>query len=105
MDESFFALGGDSIMAIQLAARARSAGVSFTPRDVFEQRTVSRLGVVAGDDPSGPTLEELPGGGIGEMPLPPAARFLFDRVGVVDRYAQAVVVELPRVWTRRNCTR
>ncbi|MGV9868717.1 amino acid adenylation domain-containing protein [Rhodococcus koreensis] len=96
VDESFFALGGDSIMAIQLAARARSAGISFTPRDVFEQRTVSRLSGVAGDDPSGPTLEELPGGGIGEMPLPPAARFLFDRVGVVDRYAQAVVVELPR---------
>ncbi|MDF3308306.1 amino acid adenylation domain-containing protein [Rhodococcus sp. T2V] len=96
VDESFFALGGDSIMAIQLAARARSAGISFTPRDVFEQRTVSRLSGVAGDDRSGPTLEELPGGGIGEMPLPPAARFLFDRVGVVDRYAQAVVVELPR---------
>ncbi|QYB06396.1 amino acid adenylation domain-containing protein [Rhodococcus sp. USK10] len=96
VDESFFALGGDSIMAIQLAARARSAGMSFTPRDVFEQRTVSRLGVVAGDDRSGPTLEELPGGGIGEMPLTPAARFLFDRVEVIDRYAQAVVVELPR---------
>ncbi|MFC9355262.1 amino acid adenylation domain-containing protein [Rhodococcus sp. NPDC057014] len=96
VDESFFALGGDSIMAIQLSSRARSAGISFTPRDVFEQRTISRLSVVARDDRSGPTLEELPGGGIGEMPLTPAARFLLDRVGVVDRYAQAVVVELPR---------
>ncbi|MEN0138514.1 MAG: amino acid adenylation domain-containing protein [Rhodococcus sp. (in: high G+C Gram-positive bacteria)] len=95
-DESFFALGGDSIMAIQLAARARAAGISFTPRDVFEQRTVSRLVVVAGDDRRGPDLEELPGGGVGEMPLTPAARFLLDRVSVVDRYAQAVAVELPR---------
>ncbi|EEF23079.1 conserved hypothetical protein, partial [Ricinus communis] len=30
------------------------------------------------------------------MPLTPATRFLFDRVEAIDRYAQAVVVELPR---------
>ena len=96
MDESFFALGGDSIMAIQLASRARSAGISFTPRDVFEQRTISRLGHVAGSDLDRPVLAELPGGGVGDMPLTPAARFLLDRAGVIDRYAQAVAVELPR---------
>ncbi|WP_080606171.1 non-ribosomal peptide synthetase [Rhodococcus opacus] len=96
VDESFFALGGDSIMAIQLASRARSAGISFTPRDVFEQRTIARLGQVAGNHVGRSVLEELPDGGVGDMPLTPAARFLFDRAGVVDRYAQAVVVELPR---------
>ncbi|REE75822.1 non-ribosomal peptide synthase protein (TIGR01720 family)/amino acid adenylation domain-containing protein [Rhodococcus wratislaviensis] len=96
VDESFFALGGDSIMAIQLASRARRAGFSFTPRDVFEQRTIFRLGQVAGHGVDRPTLAELPGGGIGDMPLTPAARFLLDRAGVIDRYAQAVVVELPR---------
>ncbi|MBC2639974.1 MULTISPECIES: non-ribosomal peptide synthetase [unclassified Rhodococcus (in: high G+C Gram-positive bacteria)] len=95
VDDSFFALGGDSIMAIQLASRARSAGIAFSPRDVFEQRTISRLGAIAGHDPGRPTLEELPGGGIGDMPLTPAARFLLDRVRDIDRYAQAVVVELP----------
>ncbi|ABG94202.1 non-ribosomal peptide synthetase [Rhodococcus jostii RHA1] len=96
VDESFFALGGDSIMAIQLASRARSAGISFTPRDVFENRTISRLGQVAGGACDRPVLAELPGGGVGDLPLTPAARFLLDRAGVIDRYAQAVVVELPR---------
>ncbi|MFC9836297.1 amino acid adenylation domain-containing protein [Rhodococcus sp. NPDC127530] len=96
VDDSFFALGGDSIMAIQLASRARIAGIPFTPRDVFEQRTISRLGQVAGNDGDRPALAELPGGGIGDMPLTPAAQFLLDRARVIDRYAQAVVLELPR---------
>nr|WP_255221363.1 phosphopantetheine-binding protein [Rhodococcus wratislaviensis] len=43
VDDSFFALGGDSIMAIQLVARARAAGVVLKPRDVFEHRTITRL--------------------------------------------------------------
>ena len=41
--ESFFALGGDSIMSIQLASAARSAGIVLTPRDIFEHRTVRAM--------------------------------------------------------------
>ncbi|MYS30222.1 AMP-binding protein, partial [Streptomyces sp. SID7804] len=41
--DSFFALGGDSIVAIQLVNRARAAGLALTPRDVFRQRTVAAL--------------------------------------------------------------
>ncbi|MEV0945111.1 amino acid adenylation domain-containing protein [Rhodococcus sp. NPDC049939] len=95
VDDSFFALGGDSIMAIQLASRARTVGISFTPRDVFEQRTISRLCGVAEDGIDIPLLEELPGGGIGDIPLTPAAAFLLDSVRDIDRYAQAVQLELP----------
>ncbi|NLU65661.1 hypothetical protein HCA61_25895, partial [Rhodococcus sp. HNM0563] len=40
VDESFFALGGDSIVSIQLVSRAKARGVVFTPRDVFERRSV-----------------------------------------------------------------
>ncbi|WP_157108784.1 phosphopantetheine-binding protein, partial [Aldersonia kunmingensis] len=39
VDDSFFALGGDSIVSIQFVSRARARGIRFTPRDVFEQRT------------------------------------------------------------------
>ncbi|AOW91618.1 non-ribosomal peptide synthetase [Rhodococcus sp. WMMA185] len=95
VDDSFFALGGDSIMAIQVASRARTVGISFTPRDVFEQRTVSRLSGIADDAIDTPLLEELPGGGIGDIPLTPAAAFLLDNLPDIDRYAQAVQVELP----------
>ncbi|WP_328940793.1 amino acid adenylation domain-containing protein [Streptomyces sp. NBC_00250] len=41
--DSFFELGGDSIVAIQLVNRAREAGLAITPRDVFRSRTVAAL--------------------------------------------------------------
>ncbi|TRV70548.1 hypothetical protein FKN01_32345, partial [Streptomyces sp. 130] len=47
VDESFFDLGGDSIVAIQLVARARAAGLVFSARDVFRRRTVEALAAVA----------------------------------------------------------
>ncbi|BBY83018.1 amino acid adenylation domain-containing protein [Mycolicibacterium pulveris] len=41
--DGFFELGGDSILAVQVAARARDAGLTLTPRMVFEHPTVSEL--------------------------------------------------------------
>ncbi|MFJ3517038.1 amino acid adenylation domain-containing protein [Streptomyces sp. NPDC090131] len=49
IDDDFFALGGDSIVSIQLVTRARKAGLFLTPRDVFEQRTVERMAAAAGN--------------------------------------------------------
>ncbi|WP_131761032.1 amino acid adenylation domain-containing protein, partial [Actinomadura fibrosa] len=46
-DDGFFELGGDSIISIQLAARARAAGLVITPRDVFTRRTVASLAEAA----------------------------------------------------------
>ncbi|XUM24979.1 amino acid adenylation domain-containing protein [Bradyrhizobium oligotrophicum S58] len=43
IDEDFFALGGDSILAIQVVMRARQAGLVFSARDIFRQPTVARL--------------------------------------------------------------
>ncbi|CAL9507650.1 Dimodular nonribosomal peptide synthase [Actinosynnema sp. ALI-1.44] len=57
--DSFFALGGDSITSVQLVSRARKAGVAITPRQVFEHRTPAALAaltaaaVVTTDDPVG----------------------------------------------------
>ncbi|MGV9869927.1 amino acid adenylation domain-containing protein, partial [Rhodococcus koreensis] len=96
IDDSFFALGGDSIMAIQLTARAKTAGLALTPRDVFEYRTIARLARAISTRP-GPSaiLAELPGGGIGSFPLPPAARWLLERGGNLDTYCQAVLLTAP----------
>ena len=41
--DGFFALGGDSIVSIQFAARARSLGLELTPQMVFENPTVAEL--------------------------------------------------------------
>ncbi|WP_441957360.1 amino acid adenylation domain-containing protein [Mycolicibacterium houstonense] len=41
--DDFFTLGGDSILAVQLAARARDAGVAMTARMVFEHPVLAEL--------------------------------------------------------------
>ncbi|WP_395705350.1 amino acid adenylation domain-containing protein [Rhodococcus ruber] len=104
MDDSFFALGGDSIMSIQLVSRAKARGVVFTPRDVFEQKTVEALATVAvfGTAETEATLEELPGGGIGWMPLTPIARFMVERPGGFSRFTQKFVLEVPADITRAD---
>ncbi|TQM25342.1 non-ribosomal peptide synthetase [Nocardia bhagyanarayanae] len=95
VEDSFFALGGDSILAIQLVSRARQGGVTITPLQVFEHRTVA--GLAAAADAAGElvVLEELPGGGVGDMPLPPIVRYMIERGGDFDRFAQTAVLELP----------
>ncbi|MDX6739343.1 amino acid adenylation domain-containing protein [Actinocorallia sp. A-T 12471] len=55
-DVGFFDLGGDSIAALRLAARAKEAGFDITPRMVFTHQTVA--GLLGGGDPS-PGLDVL----------------------------------------------
>nr|WP_231912652.1 non-ribosomal peptide synthetase [Rhodococcus sp. EPR-157] len=98
VDESFFALGGDSIVSIQLVSRAKARGVSFTPRDVFERRSVAGLAEVAvrvSDSDRPAVLSELPGGGVGSMPLTPIMRKVTAAGGGLDRFSQSVSVSLP----------
>ncbi|WP_280434293.1 non-ribosomal peptide synthetase, partial [Nocardia carnea] len=98
VDDSFFALGGDSIVSIQLVSRAKARGVVFTPRHVFEQRTVAGLASVAESadaDSVLQTLVEMPGGGVGSMPLTPIVRFMAERPGSFGRFHQLITLDLP----------
>ncbi|MEU7769457.1 amino acid adenylation domain-containing protein, partial [Nocardia sp. NPDC049190] len=92
---SFFALGGDSIMSIQLASRLKSAGVVVTARDIFERKTVRELARVA-EASERVSLEELPGGGVGDVPFTPIVSWFTGRPGSADRFAQSMLVRLPR---------
>ncbi len=95
VDDDFFALGGDSIVSIQVVARARARGVAFGPRDVFEQRTAARLADCASRTDGGGGLAELPGGGVGELPLLPVARWMVDWGTGFGRFEQHVTLRLP----------
>ena len=46
--DNFFRLGGDSIISIQIIARANQAGMGLTPKQLFENPTVEELAGVAG---------------------------------------------------------
>ncbi|OZE93715.1 non-ribosomal peptide synthetase [Rhodococcus sp. 15-2388-1-1a] len=98
VDDSFFALGGDSIVSIQLVSRAKARGIQFGPRDVFERKTVAGLAevaVIVGEGADAAVLEELDGGGVGWMPLPPFGVAMIERGGGWSRFHQAVTLELP----------
>lgn len=43
IDDHFIDIGGDSIQALQIAARAHDAGIRFSARDIFEHATVAVL--------------------------------------------------------------
>jgi amino acid adenylation domain-containing protein len=43
MDDSFFRIGGDSITAMQLSARARSIQLHLSTREIFRRKTIAEL--------------------------------------------------------------
>lgn len=55
-NDSFFSLGGDSILAIQLSSQAKLAGLSLTPNDIFKHPTIEMQAVV-GDKESEVLIE------------------------------------------------
>ncbi|MFD0360315.1 amino acid adenylation domain-containing protein [Nocardia sp. GCM10030253] len=103
-DDSFFALGGDSILSIRLVARAKAEGLSFSTQDVFVHKTVAGLAATATEAGDTPELAELPGGGVGPMPLSPIMHAMLDR-GHYDRFAQAALVQLPEGVDRAGLVR
>ncbi|MDZ4269382.1 MAG: amino acid adenylation domain-containing protein, partial [Mycobacterium sp.] len=56
--DDFFGLGGDSVLAVQLAARARDAGLDLTARMVFEHPAVQQLATAIDEAAGGATTEE-----------------------------------------------
>ncbi|HVR07522.1 MAG TPA: condensation domain-containing protein, partial [Thermoanaerobaculia bacterium] len=70
--DNFFDLGGDSILSIQIVARARRRGLVFEPRHLFEHQTIAELAAVAvaGDGAGGGAGAEQ-GLVVGPLPLSP----------------------------------
>ncbi|HEY8207242.1 MAG TPA: MupA/Atu3671 family FMN-dependent luciferase-like monooxygenase [Myxococcaceae bacterium] len=73
--DNFFELGGDSILAIQIVARAQQAGLSVAARDILLHPTIARLAAVA-QATRGPEVEQGPV--TGAAPLTPAQRWFFE---------------------------
>ena len=92
VEDSFFALGGDSILSMQVVARARAAGVLCRPRDVFVEQTVAGLARVAGVVGGvGGVVDE----GLGAVVATPIMCWLAGVDGPVGQFNQTVVVAAP----------
>ncbi|HEV2735592.1 MAG TPA: condensation domain-containing protein, partial [Longimicrobiaceae bacterium] len=75
--DNFFALGGDSILAIRVIARAAQAGLRIAPQQLFRHQTVAGLAAVAVAVALEPPAAEGPAAGV--VPLTPIQRRFFAR--------------------------
>jgi amino acid adenylation domain-containing protein/non-ribosomal peptide synthase protein (TIGR01720 family) len=72
--DNFFELGGDSILSIQIVARANQAGLRLTTRQLFEHQTVAELAEVAG---TAAAVSAEQGAVSGRVSLTPVQRSFF----------------------------
>ncbi|WP_020387123.1 non-ribosomal peptide synthase/polyketide synthase [Kribbella catacumbae] len=91
VDDDFFALGGDSIVAIRLVSKVRAAGFRVTPRQVFRHRTVAALAGVA----AGVAVAEGNDDGVGEIPLTPVLHSLWEVDEPLDGFSSPALVQVP----------
>ncbi|SKP97352.1 non-ribosomal peptide synthetase [Mycobacteroides abscessus] len=92
VDESFFDLGGDSILSMQVVSRARAAGVHCRPRDIFVEQTVSAVAAVASLSDGGAGIVD---DGIGPVLATPIIHWLQSVPGPVDQFNQTIVLQAP----------
>ncbi|HET7228870.1 MAG TPA: amino acid adenylation domain-containing protein, partial [Longimicrobium sp.] len=70
VEDNFFALGGDSILSIQVVVRARRAGVKLSTRLMFNHPTIAQLAPLAEVTSAGPRAERAPA--LETLPVPAA---------------------------------
>ncbi|MBL8927543.1 MAG: amino acid adenylation domain-containing protein [Pseudonocardia sp.] len=105
-DDDFFALGGDSIVAIGVVRQARAAGLHVRPRDVFAHRTPGELARVAAPVVATPADEVVVGEVVvGPVPDTPIVAWLREHGPALTGFHQAVEVPVPVELTRERLER
>jgi amino acid adenylation domain-containing protein/non-ribosomal peptide synthase protein (TIGR01720 family) len=91
--DNFFELGGDSIISIQIIARANQAGLSLTPRQLFQHQSIVELAAVAGTT----ILVQAEQGLVtGSVPLTPIQHWFFEQnLPEPHHFNQSVLLEVP----------
>ncbi|MEW5928283.1 MAG: amino acid adenylation domain-containing protein [Gemmatimonadota bacterium] len=93
VNDNFFELGGDSILGIQVVARAKRAGIQLSTQHLFRHPTVAGLARVAA--PVAPATAAKPAAAAGSaVPLTPVQRWFFERaLPRPEHYNQALLLE------------
>jgi non-ribosomal peptide synthase protein (TIGR01720 family) len=74
--DNFFEIGGDSILGIQVVARASRAGLSLSSEDLFRHRTLADLAAAAGTASAAKAEQGLVSG---PVPLTPIQHWFFEQ--------------------------
>jgi amino acid adenylation domain-containing protein/non-ribosomal peptide synthase protein (TIGR01720 family) len=102
--DNFFALGGDSILSMQIVGRARQAGIGkLTAKQLFQHQTIAQLATIAIPVGSGiaPDLRLREQAEVtGPVPLTPIQRWFFEQnLPQPQHFNQAVLLQIHRVGT------
>ncbi|NJP92920.1 amino acid adenylation domain-containing protein [Nonomuraea sp. FMUSA5-5] len=93
VDQSFFTLGGDSLLAISLLSALREAGLRVTATDIFTAPTVGALAAAARrDEGAVADLEDVATGPVTGSPI---VRWLGETTDAIDGFVQSVVLNTP----------
>ncbi|MEV8533411.1 amino acid adenylation domain-containing protein [Streptomyces sp. NPDC051211] len=94
-DEDFFMLGGDSILSMSVASRARKAGLQVSPREVFEHRTPAALAAATGGAADTPAAPAADTDGVGDITLLPIVHQLREDGGPIGRFNLSMLLQAP----------
>ncbi|MEO0489099.1 MAG: amino acid adenylation domain-containing protein, partial [Cyanobacteria bacterium J06659_2] len=90
--DNFFELGGDSILSIQIVARANQAGLKLTPKQVFENQTIAELAAVATPQQA---IQAEQGLVVGDVPLTPIQHWFFaQQLPDAHHWNQSILLEV-----------
>jgi amino acid adenylation domain-containing protein/non-ribosomal peptide synthase protein (TIGR01720 family) len=90
--DNFFELGGDSILSLQIIAKANQAGLILTPKQLFQHQNIADLAVVCVAQPSIPTEQGII---TGAVPLTPIQHWFFAQsFANPHHFNQAVLLEV-----------
>src|SRR6185503_13214097 len=91
--DNFFALGGDSIVSLQIVSRLNQAGLMMTPQDLFGHQTVAELSAAFQHTPTAVHAE--PGPVSGPVPLTSIQHWFFEQqFADAHHWNQAVMFEV-----------
>ncbi|CAD0226446.1 AerB protein [Planktothrix agardhii] len=91
--DNFFELGGDSILGIQIIAKANQAGLEITPKQLFSHQTIAQLATVTEKAPVTQIMQDLVSG---QVPLTPIQQWFFEQnLPEPDHFNQSVLLEVP----------
>ncbi len=97
--DNFFELGGDSILSIQVIARANQRGVRLSPRHIFEAPTIEELAQLARE---GTSIVAEQGMVSGAVVLTPAQRWFFEQQFTNPHYwHQSLLLEVKEELSER----
>ncbi|MFL6257438.1 MAG: type I polyketide synthase, partial [Pyrinomonadaceae bacterium] len=100
INDDFFELGGDSVMSLQIIARAHQVALRLTPREVFERPTIAELAAsadlsAATHAPATAATEDARATVTGPVPLTPIQSWFFEEEFAEPHYFnQSVLLEV-----------